>query len=119
LLGGYRGARDELIFAPLGSYLTSRGANIHTGVKLKEMHYDAPSNQLQFLVMDGDQRVDADIYVCALPVWSLAPLLPEQLQREPFFGDLKTLPVAPAIAVQLWFDRKVVTTSDFILVARS
>lgn len=119
LAGGYRGARDELIFAPLGRYLTDHGASIQTGMKLREILYDRGENRVLGFVLENGDRLEADIYVAAVPSWVLAPLIPEPLRRDSFFAGIASLPVAPAISVQLWFDRQVVSTPDFTLVARS
>jgi 15-cis-phytoene desaturase len=122
-LGGYRGARDETIFQPLARYLEERGATILTGAKIVEILHTpelASSNgQIAgFLLADG-RRIEADIYVGAMPAWTLAPLIPSSLRFDPFFANIVALPVAPAIAVQLWLDRKVVDTDGYHLLART
>ena len=117
--GGYRGARDELIFAPLGRYLTDRGETIRTGAKLHEISYDEATGRLTRFVLDTGESVEADAFVLAIPVWHVAPLIPGPLRRDPFFAAIESLPVAPAISVQLWYDRRVTDAPDFRLVARS
>jgi Uncharacterized conserved protein len=119
LLGGYRGARDELIFAPLGRYLIHHGATIQTGVKLTRIDYDPSSNLVTGFHLDNTRQIQADLYVCALPGWNFAPLIPPPLQSTEFFSRIAKLPTAPAISVQLWFDRRVVDTDDFTLIAHS
>lgn len=119
LAGGYRGARDELIFAPLGRYLTDRGATIRTGAKLREIGYDAVAGRVTGFTLETGERVEADAYVVAVPAWAFAPLTPGPLKGDPFFAGIASLPVAPAISVQLWFDRRVTDASDFRLVART
>lgn len=119
LAGGYRGARDEMIFAPLGRYLTDRGASIHTGTKLRHIVYSPEENRVRGFVMETGDLLEADAFVAAVPAWVLAPLIPGPLRQMPFFAAIDSLPVAPAISVQLWFDRQVVSAPDFTLVARS
>ncbi|WP_257454065.1 hydroxysqualene dehydroxylase [Archangium lipolyticum] len=122
LLGGYRGAREEVFFQPLARYLKERGATIHTGVKLREILYTSgkEGGAVDGFVLENGERLQADVYVAAIPVWALVPLVPAPLRREPFFERLAALPVAPAISVQLWFDRDVVGgTEAFTLVAHS
>jgi 15-cis-phytoene desaturase len=124
LLGGYRGARDEIFFQPLARYLQERGATIRTSVKLREIRYTPGSGGgaglVDGFVLEGGERLQADRFVVAIPVWELVPLVPEPLRREPFFARLAELPVAPAISVQLWFDRDVMGGSEaFTLVAHS
>lgn len=119
LAGGYRGARDETIFAPLGRYLTDRGASIRTGVTLREILYDPSQKRVQGFLLGTGERFEADAYVVAVPAWSFGRLIPEPLRADPFFAGIASLPVAPAISVQVWFDRAVVSTADFTLIARS
>jgi 15-cis-phytoene desaturase len=125
LLAGYRGARDTLIFQPLARYLTDRGAVIRTGVQLEEILYApgragaAERGRIQGFGLQGGERLEGSVYVAALPVWNLVPLVPEPLKADPFFASLAELPVAPAISVQIWFDRDVVTHERFVLVGHS
>jgi 15-cis-phytoene desaturase len=117
-IGGYRGAREEIIFRPLSRYLRQRGVEIHTGLRLEKILYQPDLRRVTgFGTADGGW-VQADAYVVAIPGWSVVPLLPEPLRLEPFFSEIGTLPVAPAIAVQIWFDRQVIDTPDYFLVAR-
>jgi len=119
LAGGYRGARDELIFQPLAKYLTRCGASIQTGVQLREIQYSAESNRITGFVLESGEQVIANAYVAALPAWAFVPLIPHALRRHPFFASIAELPVAPAIAVQIWFDREGVGTTDYTLMART
>jgi 15-cis-phytoene desaturase len=119
LLGGYRGARDELIFAPLGRYLTDRGATIRTSAKLREIAYDGANSRISAFVLDSGEQIHADLFVIAVPAWTFGTLIPQELRSQPFFDRIVKLPVAPAISIQLWFDRKVIPNEDFTLVAHS
>jgi 15-cis-phytoene desaturase len=119
LAGGYRGARDEIIFAPLGRYLTDHGAKIRTGIRLREILYAPEERRVQGFLLESGERVEADAYVAAVPAWVFCPLIPGPLRQDPFFAGIASLPVAPAISVQIWFDLRVVSTPDFTLVARS
>lgn len=121
-LAGYRGAREDIIFRPLATWLRSRGVVIETGTKLREVLHDAEGGDERWgrvggFVMDGDRKVDADAYVLAVPAWALPPVLPEVLRETGFFERIASLPVAPAISVQLWFDRDAVGTGDFTLLS--
>jgi 15-cis-phytoene desaturase len=124
-LGGYRGARDDIFFKPLARYLLERGATVRTGVKLREILFrpatvtGAGLGRVEGFGLEGGERLEADVYVAALPVWHLVPLVPGPLKTEPFFASLAELPVAPAISVQLWFDGPVVSHDRFTLVAHS
>lgn len=118
-LAGYRGARDESIFAPLGRYLTDRGAQIRVNTSILEVSYQPTTRSIGGFVLPGGERVEADAYVAAMPAWVLPSLLPPSLLSQPFFSHIGDLPVAPAISVQLWFDRPIAGTPEFHLVART
>ena len=121
-LGGYRGARDEIIFQPLARHLRGQGVKIRTGVELSEILL-TPAGEGPVRVagfgLAGGERLDADVYVAAVPAWAFSRLMPARLKADPFFRGIAELPLAPAISVQLWFDRPVVDTPDFTLVGRS
>ncbi|PCC73833.1 zeta-carotene desaturase [Nannocystis exedens] len=118
-LGGYRGARDPQIFAPLAAYLKQRGVEIRMQVEVDEIEYDANTGRIAGFRLVGGELLTADIYVVALPAWVFAPKIPQPLRNEPFFANIRDLPTAPAISVQLWFDRVVTRRDGYILVAGS
>jgi 15-cis-phytoene desaturase len=121
-LGGYIGARDETIFRPLADYLEARGATIWTNAKIVEILHTPepiPYGRITGLVLAGGGTIEADIYVGAMPAWTLKPLIPAALRDDPFFERIDDLPVAPAIAVQLWLDRQVVDSDAYHLLPRT
>ncbi|MCY1004079.1 FAD-dependent oxidoreductase [Nannocystis pusilla] len=118
-LGGYRGARDSQIFAPLAAWLKQRGVEIRTKVALDEIVYDEQAGAITGFKLVGGELLEADIYVVALPAWLFAPKIPTPLRGLPFFADILDLPTAPAISVQLWFDRVVTRRDGFTMVAGS
>jgi 15-cis-phytoene desaturase len=121
-LGGYIGARDETIFRPLGKYLTDHGATIRTGTKIVEILHEpdsTPLGRINGFVLDDASVVEADIYVVAMPAWTFAPLIPQPIRNDPFFANIADLPIAPAIAVQLWMDRKVAKSDAYHLLPRT
>lgn len=118
-LGGYRGARDEIFFQPLARYLRRAGASLHTRAPLGEIRFDPDANRITGFRLEDGSEVEADTYVVAVPAWAFVPLMPHALRAMPFFRAIADLPVAPAISVQLWFDRPVVRDEAFHLLARS
>ncbi|WP_434425510.1 hydroxysqualene dehydroxylase [Nannocystis pusilla] len=118
-LGGYRGARDSQIFAPLAAWLKQRGVEIRTKVALDEIGYDAQKGEITGFKLVGGEQLAADIYVVALPAWVFAPKIPTPLRGLPFFADILDLPTAPAISVQLWFDRVVTRRDGYTMVSGS
>ncbi len=117
--GGYRGPRDETIFKPLASYLEQRGALLRTGVRLEGVDFDVARGRVAAFHLSDGNRITADAFVLALPAWSVAPILPPALREDPFFSKIASLPISPAISVQLWFDGSVIDSADYTLVARS
>jgi 15-cis-phytoene desaturase len=118
-LGGYRGARDEIIFAPLGKYLSDRGAEIRTNTAVRRIGYNPITRRVNGFELASGDAIHADCYVVAVPSWVFDPMIPAELREDPFFAAIADLPVAPAISVQLWFDRELTGTPDFYLVANS
>lgn len=118
-LGGYRGARDETIFQPLANYLEQRGATIRTNVKIKEILYSQELGRVIGFVRNDGSLVEGDAYVAAMPSWIFVPLIPEPLRELPFFTEIATLPVAAAICVQLWLDRRVMDHDGYHLIPKS
>jgi 15-cis-phytoene desaturase len=118
-LGGYRGARDETIFQPLAAYLEKRGATIRTDVKIKDILYSPGSGLITGFIRDDGTLVQADAYVVAVPQWIFVPLIPEPLAAMPFFNEIATLPVAAAIAVQVWLDRRVFDHDGYHLIPKT
>lgn len=122
-LGGYYGARDETIFRPLARYLEAHGATIRTNAKIVEILHApeaaSPHGRITGFALEDGTRIDADIFVCAMPAWTLAPLIPVALRSEPFFVNIGALPVASAIAVQLWFDRQIFDSDVYRMIPHS
>lgn len=118
-LGGYNGSRDEIIFRPFAEYLQRGGVEIRTGVEVREIGYDAEKRRINGFGLAGGERLVADLYVVALPQWIFADKLPAALRELPFFAELAALPVAPAISVQLWFDRVVTDHDGYVMVPYS
>ncbi len=119
LLGGYRGARDELMFQPIGRYLSEHGATVRTQAPLKQLVYDKTSNRVEAMIFEDGARVEADTFVLAVAAWDLDKLLPGALREDAFFQKIAQLPVAPAISVQLWLDRHIMKPDLFHLLGRS
>lgn len=118
-LGGYRGARDQLIFRPFADYLKARGVEIRTGVEITDILYNHQDRRITRFVLKGGEHVEADLYVVALPSWIFADKMPAALKADPFFAAIADLPLAPAISVQLWFDREVTERDGYTLVPHS
>ncbi|MDQ3032229.1 MAG: FAD-dependent oxidoreductase [Myxococcota bacterium] len=117
-VAGYRGARDETIFQPLGRWLGERGAIIRCDATVARIETEG-DRRVRALVLESGERIEGDLFVSATPVWALRRLLPDELRRIEFFSALDRLPIAPAISVQLFFDRIVVPDACYTLVGHS
>lgn len=118
-LGGYRGAREEIIFQPFGQYLTKKGVEIRTGVEVQEILFSPEDRKITGFRLAGGETLVADLYVVALPQWIFVDKMPPPLLSDPFFVEITKLPVAPAISVQLWFDREITKLDGYVLVPHS
>merc|ERR1711904_392916 len=54
----------------------------------------------------GGERVEADLYVSAMPVDVLKNLLPQPWKQMQFFSKMDALKGVPVMNLPLWFDRK-------------
>lgn len=118
-LGGYLGAREATIFQPLADYLEQRGVEIRTGVELTEIQYAADTRTITGFRLAGGEQLEADAYVVALPAWVFEPKIPAPLRDDPFFAAIAALPTAPAISLQVWFDRVVTERDGYTMVPHS
>ncbi|NUP10244.1 MAG: FAD-dependent oxidoreductase [Polyangiaceae bacterium] len=117
-LAGYNGPRDQTIFAPLGRYLTDRGAQIRTRATVSRIGYEAHRGQQRITFVEiGDERIHADVFVAAIPCFALGKLLPPAIANEEPFRRLKQISYCSAYSVQLWFDCKVVDSTTYTLLA--
>jgi 15-cis-phytoene desaturase len=120
-VAGYKGARGDTIFAPMAAWLTTRGAQILLRRPVASLSTVTDKGELRAdaLELRNGERIEGDVFVMAVPAWELLPLLPPELQQMGFFQDISTLPTAPAISAQLWFDGDRVSSKEYTLVAGS
>ncbi|PTX94822.1 hypothetical protein DB346_22715 [Verrucomicrobia bacterium LW23] len=121
LVAGYNGARDHTIFAPFGAYLYRNGATIEVNARVRALEYRplARKGRVDAVLLADGRRIEADHVVLALPAWNVHDVIPNELKGMPLFQKIAELPTAPAISVQLWFDRKVVEYQDYTMVGDS
>ncbi len=114
-MGLVKGSPHERLWVPLMQQLGDRGVQIHLGRKIEQIGYDAATNRVTGFVLDDGARVEADLYLSAMPVHSLRKALPDALrQAHPVFADLKHLKGQPVITVQLYFDQMVTTVPNLL-----
>ncbi len=116
------GSPTERLCQPMIDYITERGGEVRLNAPLKEILLNDDGTVKGFLLrgLNGaeDEILTADIYVSALPVDPLKPILPKAWKEMPFFQKLNGLEGVPVINVHIWFDRKL-TDIDHLLFSRS
>lgn len=116
------GSPTERLCQPMIDYITERGGEVRLNAPLKEILLNDDGTVKGFLLrgLNGaeDEILTADIYVSALPVDPLKPILPNAWKEMPFFQQLNGLEGVPVINVHIWFDRKL-TDIDHLLFSRS
>ncbi|MCS6960309.1 MAG: 15-cis-phytoene desaturase [Pseudanabaenaceae cyanobacterium SKYGB_i_bin29] len=115
------GAPPERLCQPIVDHVVQRGGKVETGVSLRRIEVNADGTVKHFVVGgkgEPDRVLEADAYVCAVPVDILKLLLPDRWRDMPFFQQLAGLEGVPVINIQIWFDRKL-TNVDHLLFSRS
>jgi len=116
------GSPTERLCQPIIDHITERGGEVRLNAPLKEILLNEDGTVKGFLLrgLNGaeDEILTADIYVSALPVDPLKPILPNAWKEMPFFQKLNGLEGVPVINVHIWFDRKL-TDIDHLLFSRS
>ena len=112
-MGFLKGAPEEHLIAPLKHYSETRGAEFTSGVAAETLQYD--KGEISGVRLSNGEVLDADYYLCALPVHNLNRVLPETMKRErSFFGDLEKLEGVPVISVQIWYDRQITPENNVL-----
>ncbi len=108
-MGLLKGSPAKLLTGPLVEYITSRGSQVRTGAKVREVLLDQQDNhRIAGLVLEDGERLEADNYLFALPIHNLKKLIPQPLyDQETFFANLRNIQSVPVVSVQLWLDRQV------------
>merc|ERR1711903_173144 len=78
---------------------------------------DADGNVTGY-ILSGGERVEADLYVSAMPVDVLKNLLPKPWKQMQFFSKMEALKGVPVMNLHLWFDRKL-SSVNHLLFSRS
>ena len=116
------GSPTERLCQPIIDHITERDGEVRLNVPLREILLNEDGTVKGFLLrgLNGaeDEILTADIYVSALPVDPLKPILPNAWKEMPFFQKLNGLEGVPVINVHIWFDRKL-TDIDHLLFSRS
>lgn len=115
--GSFRGGMTEVMINPLARWLENRGAILRTGAKVRAIHYR--EGQITGFELEGGEVLAGDVYIAALPLEAIKPLIPGPLQGLTYFRHLQELETVPATSVQLWFDRQFTQRNEFIYLSGS
>ncbi|MBT4865457.1 MAG: FAD-dependent oxidoreductase [Planctomycetaceae bacterium] len=94
---------DELYGSRLTDWLTNRHATIRLKCGVEQLLVE--DDRVKAVELRGDERLDADEFILAVPHQRVAALLPESLRTIPEVAGLDCLESAPIASVHLWFDR--------------
>lgn len=112
-MGFLSGSPAEKLTGPLAAAVARAGGEIRTGEGVRSLGL-AEDGTVAWLETTRGDRLEADLFVLALPIHNLKRVVPEELKRDPFFRNLDAIQGVPVITVQLWYDRQI-TNVDNIL----
>jgi squalene-associated FAD-dependent desaturase len=90
---------------PAFDLLTERGADMVMGKTVRSIEID--DGRVTGVTFSDGGRVEADVYVSALPFGMLLDSLPDDVGQSPFFSKAAKLGSSPIVGVHLWYDRQV------------
>jgi len=111
------GNQPERVCKPMQEFIEKNGGEVVMETPLKEIVTNEDGS-VKHLVMRDGSKVEADIYVSAMPVDIMKRYVPEAWQLDPFFRQFDELEGIPVINIHLWFDRKL-TAVDHLCFSRS
>jgi len=111
------GAPPERLCKPAVAHIEARGGEVRLNSRLQEIELDEDGNVTGYL-LSGGERVEADLYVSAMPVDVLKNLLPQPWKQMQFFSKMEALKGVPVMNLHLWFDRKL-SSVNHLLFSRS
>merc|ERR1719463_142379 len=86
------GAPPERLCKPAVAHIEANGGEVRLNSQLQEIELDADGNVSGY-ILSGGERVEADLYVSAMPVDVLKNLLPQPWKQMQFFSSSPTLSV--------------------------
>jgi len=116
------GSPTERLCQPLVDHIQAGGGEVRLNAPLKQIVLNDDGTVKHFVLrgLDGapDEIFEADLYVSAMPVDPLKPVIPAPWKDLEHFKKLEGLEGVPVINLHLWFDRKL-TEIDHLLFSRS
>ena len=90
---------------PAFNVLTERGADMALGKTIRSI--EVVDGRVTGIALSDGGRVEADVYVSALPFGVLLDSLPDDVGQGPFFSRAAKLGSSPIVGVHLWYDRQI------------
>ncbi|MEY4431515.1 MAG: 9,9-di-cis-zeta-carotene desaturase [Cyanobacteriota bacterium] len=112
-----KGSPHRWLTGPILDYIQQRGGQLHLRHRVTEVAFAEVDGVTQVSGMtlgtpDGDQQVQADVYLAACDVPGIQRLIPEAWRRWPLFDNLYKLEAVPVATVQLRYDGWVTELGD-------
>jgi squalene-associated FAD-dependent desaturase len=109
-IGIARVGLSDLYTTGAARFVESHGGSIRTGAKVRSLVVE----QGRAIACDlaGNERVEGDWFISAVPPQAFLRMLPGTLQKDEF-APLERLGSSPIVSINLWFDRPV-TDREFV-----
>ena len=104
---------SDLYVEPARAWLSSRGAEIRTGVTVKGIRGEG--DRVSGLELGEGELATADAYVLALSPRGMATLAKQPpLAGDPFFSGVEKIESSPIVSINLWYDRPLKLEADYV-----
>jgi zeta-carotene desaturase len=103
------GAPDEFLHKPIVKLIESKGGKFHLRRGVREVLFEGEGEDTRVTGLiigkeDGEEIVNADVYICATDVPGVKRIIPEKWRAWSQFDNIYKLDAVPVITVQLRFD---------------
>ena len=111
------GSPDEYFTQPIIKYIESKGAKVHTRRQTRQIQFAEQNGQTRVTGLvtasgEGEETVQADVYLAACDVPGIQRLLPAEWRKWPEFDKIYKLEAVPVVTVQMRFDGWVTELND-------
>lgn len=104
-VGFANGGMGEIWVDRCREYIKSKGGEIFLETPVKSIEIEG--GKVKAIVLGDGNKIEADLYISALPPFALRRILPDEAFDHAYFRDLFYFQYAPSLSLQIWFDRKV------------
>jgi zeta-carotene desaturase len=105
------------IYDSIAPRIERRGGTVRMRCGMSGIRFDG--FEAAAVQLDDGSETTADFYIVAVPFDRLLKLLPESVQAQQMFAQLRNFKLSPITSVHLWFDRPVMTEPYLTLVDRT